>query len=57
MVQVLEEPRWVYPAEALHGLTFAAMWAATRYYAQEIAPGPSLSSIPSRLVLPSVSQS
>lgn len=38
-VQVLREPCWVLPAEVLHGLTFAAMWAATTSYAYEIAPG------------------
>lgn len=27
------------PVELLHGLTFAAMWAATTDYAHEIAPG------------------
>jgi len=37
--KVLNDPRWVLPAEMLHGLTFAAMWAATTNYAHEIAPG------------------
>ncbi|CAM9306786.1 unnamed protein product, partial [Hapterophycus canaliculatus] len=36
---VLQDPWWVLPAEVLHGLTFAAMWAATTDYAQAIAPG------------------
>ncbi|CAN0360065.1 unnamed protein product [Ectocarpus sp. 8 AP-2014] len=36
---VLQEPWWVLPAEVLHGLTFAAMWAATTEYAHGIAPG------------------
>ncbi|CAM9324048.1 unnamed protein product [Ectocarpus sp. 4 AP-2014] len=36
---VLREPWWVLPAEVLHGLTFAAMWAATTEYAHGIAPG------------------
>ncbi len=36
--QVLREPWWVLPAEVLHGLTFAAMWAATTDYAHGIAP-------------------
>ncbi|CAM9521360.1 unnamed protein product, partial [Scytosiphon promiscuus] len=35
---VLQDPWWVLPAEILHGLTFAAMWAATTDYAQTIAP-------------------
>ncbi|CAM9175600.1 unnamed protein product [Laminaria digitata] len=35
---VLREPWWVLPAEVLHGLTFAAMWAATTDYAHDIAP-------------------
>lgn len=39
MCQVLREPWWVLPAEVLHGLTFATMWAATVAFAQEIAPG------------------
>lgn len=34
----LREPWWVLPAEVLHGLTFAAMWAATTDYAHDIAP-------------------
>ncbi|CAM9669265.1 unnamed protein product [Pylaiella littoralis] len=34
----LREPWWVLPAEVLHGLTFAAMWAATTDYAHGIAP-------------------
>lgn len=38
-MQVLREPWWVLPAEVLHGLTFAAMWAATTDYAHDIAPG------------------
>lgn len=37
--QVLTEPWLVLPAETLHGLTFATMWAATIEYAHEIAPG------------------
>ena len=37
--QNLREPWWVLPAEVLHGLTFAAMWAATTDYAHQIAPG------------------
>ncbi|CAB1096853.1 unnamed protein product [Ectocarpus sp. CCAP 1310/34] len=36
---VLREPWWVLPSEVLHGLTFAAMWAATTDYAHQIAPG------------------
>ncbi|CBJ48928.1 conserved unknown protein [Ectocarpus siliculosus] len=36
---VLWDPWWVLPAELLHGLTFAAMWAATTDYAHGIAPG------------------
>lgn len=39
LAQVLREPWWVLPAEVLHGLTFAAMWAATTDYAHGIAPG------------------
>ncbi|CAN0074740.1 unnamed protein product [Ectocarpus sp. 6 AP-2014] len=35
---VLRKPWWVLPAEVLHGLTFAAMWAATTEYAHGIAP-------------------
>ncbi|CAM9242061.1 unnamed protein product, partial [Hapterophycus canaliculatus] len=35
---VLHDPWWVLPAEVLHGLTFAAMWAATTDYAHGIAP-------------------
>ncbi|CAN0090201.1 unnamed protein product, partial [Ectocarpus sp. 13 AM-2016] len=35
---VLREPWWVLPSEVLHGLTFAAMWAATTDYAHQIAP-------------------
>ncbi|CAM9243107.1 unnamed protein product, partial [Laminaria digitata] len=35
---VLREPWWVLPVEVLHGVTFAAMWAATTDYAHEIAP-------------------
>ncbi|CAM9109176.1 unnamed protein product [Ectocarpus sp. 8 AP-2014] len=35
---VLWDPWWVLPAELLHGLTFAAMWAATTDYAHGIAP-------------------
>ncbi|CAM9812625.1 unnamed protein product [Ectocarpus sp. 8 AP-2014] len=35
---VLSDPWWVLPAELLHGLTFAAMWAATTDYAHGIAP-------------------
>lgn len=39
MLQVLRGPWWVLPSEVLHGLTFAAMWAATTDYAHGIAPG------------------
>eukprot|EP00903_Cladosiphon_okamuranus_P013285 g12384.t2 len=35
---VLREPWRVLPAEVLHGLTFAAMWAATTNYAHQISP-------------------
>eukprot|EP00903_Cladosiphon_okamuranus_P010272 g9726.t1 len=35
---ILREPWWVLPAEVLHGLTFAAMWAATTDYAHQISP-------------------
>ncbi|CAM9275933.1 unnamed protein product, partial [Sphacelaria rigidula] len=35
----LERPWWVLPVEVLHGLTFAAMWAATTDYAYQISPG------------------
>lgn len=38
-LQVLQDPWWVLPAEVLHGLTFAAMWAATTDYAHKISPG------------------
>ncbi|CAM9498558.1 unnamed protein product [Ectocarpus fasciculatus] len=34
----LWDPWWVLPAELLHGLTFAATWAATTDYAHGIAP-------------------
>ena len=33
------------PAEVLHGLTFAAMWAATTDYAHQIAPGTKLAKL------------
>eukprot|EP00903_Cladosiphon_okamuranus_P011518 g10845.t1 len=35
---VLQDPWWVLPVEVVHGLTFAAMWAATTDYAHGIAP-------------------
>ncbi|CAN0075716.1 unnamed protein product, partial [Discosporangium mesarthrocarpum] len=35
---ILKNPWMVLPAEVLHGLTFAAMWAATLEYATKIAP-------------------
>lgn len=37
--QVLQDPWWVLPVEVVHGLTFAAMWAATTDYAHGVAPG------------------
>lgn len=37
--QVLQTPWWILPVELLHGLTFAAMWAATTDYAYQISPG------------------
>ncbi|CAM9983648.1 unnamed protein product, partial [Hapterophycus canaliculatus] len=38
----LRDPWWVLPSEVLHGLTYAAMWAATIDYAHGVAPGTSL---------------
>ncbi|CAM9838261.1 unnamed protein product [Scytosiphon promiscuus] len=35
---MLREPWWVLPSEVLHGLTYAAMWAATTDYACRVAP-------------------
>lgn len=37
--QVLQDPWWVLPVEVIHGLTFAAMWAATTDFAHGAAPG------------------
>ena len=37
--QVLQNPWWVLPVEVVHGLTFAAMWAATTDFAHGVAPG------------------
>lgn len=50
--QALREPWWVLPAEVLHGLTFAAMWAATTDYAHQIAPGIALYSASKVSALP-----
>ena len=53
MCQVLEDPWWVLPAEVLHGFTFAAVWAASVSYVQEIAPGTCSQQLPRCLcVLP-----
>lgn len=37
--QALQDPWWVLPVEVMHGLTFAAMWAATTDFAHGVAPG------------------
>lgn len=47
--QTLREPWWVLPAEVLHGLTFAAMWAATTDYAHQIAPGTKIAKLEDRI--------